>query len=83
MTKEELEKLNLCCLATGKSRSEIIRAGIDLIYDSLDELKKNDRDGASLHKNARPSPANNCPKAMPRKYYTMRRVSFQALLAMR
>ena len=40
MTKEELEKLNLCCRATGKSRSEIIRAGIDLIYDSLDELKK-------------------------------------------
>lgn len=40
MTKEELEKLDYCCQVTGKSRSEVIRAGIDVIYASLDKLKE-------------------------------------------
>lgn len=37
MTKEELEKLDFCCRATGKSRSEVIRAGIDVIYARLEK----------------------------------------------
>ena len=37
MTKEELEKLDYCCRATGKSRSEVIRAGIDVIYARLEK----------------------------------------------
>ena len=43
MTKEELKKLDYCCQATGKSRSEVIRAGIDVIYENLDkpEQKQN------------------------------------------
>ena len=37
MTKEELERLDYCCRATGKSRSEVIRAGIDMIYARLEK----------------------------------------------
>jgi len=40
MTKEELEKLDYCCNITKMSRSEIIRAGINLIYN---DLKKPDK----------------------------------------
>ena len=40
MTKEELKKLDTCCQVTGKSRSEVIRAGIEAIYASLDKLKE-------------------------------------------
>lgn len=35
MTVQELEKLDLCCKMSGKSRSEVIREGIDLIYANL------------------------------------------------
>lgn len=35
MTKEELEKLDHCCEMTQMSRSEVIRAGIELIYSNL------------------------------------------------
>ena len=38
MTKEEIEKLDFCCKATGKSRSEIVRDGIDVIYAKLNNL---------------------------------------------
>lgn len=40
MSKEELEKLEYCCQATGKTRSEIIRAGVDVIYTDLRKLKE-------------------------------------------
>jgi len=41
MTKEELEKLDYCCEITKMSRSEIVRAGIDLIYSNLKKSDKN------------------------------------------
>ena len=40
MTKEELEKLDYCCRVTGKSRSKIVREGIDVIYTKLHNLEK-------------------------------------------
>lgn len=40
MTSEELEKLDYCCEITKMSRSEVIRAGIDVIYTNLCKLKK-------------------------------------------
>ncbi len=43
MTKEELKKLDYCCKycqITKMSRSEVIRAGIDLIYTNLCKLKE-------------------------------------------
>jgi len=35
MTREELEKLDFCCRETGKTRSEVIREGIDKAYARL------------------------------------------------
>ena len=35
MTTQELEKLDFCCKATGKTRSEVIRKGVDIIYARL------------------------------------------------
>ena len=40
MTKDELAKLDYCCQATGKTRSEVIRAGIDFIYTGLEKPKQ-------------------------------------------
>ena len=40
MTVEELEKLDYCCKVTGKSRSEIVREGIDVVYSKLCNLKE-------------------------------------------
>jgi predicted DNA-binding protein len=40
MSKEELAKLDYCCKKTGKSRSGIIREGIDKIYTKLYNLKE-------------------------------------------
>jgi len=40
MRNEELEKLDYCCKITKMSRSEVIRAGIDLIYTNLCKLKE-------------------------------------------
>lgn len=37
MSNSELEKLDHCCKATGKSRSEVIRLGIDIIYAKLEK----------------------------------------------
>lgn len=39
MTKEDLEKLEYCCRITGKSRSEIVREGIEAVYAKLHTLK--------------------------------------------
>lgn len=41
MTTEELEKLEYCCKATGKSRSEIVREGINEVYAKLHNLEEN------------------------------------------
>lgn len=35
LTREELEKLDFCCRETGKTRSEVIREGIDKAYARL------------------------------------------------
>ena len=35
MTTAELEKLDYCCAVSGKTRSEIIREGIDTVYAKL------------------------------------------------
>ncbi len=35
MTSEEEKKLDYCCKATGKSRSDIAREGIDIVYSRL------------------------------------------------
>ncbi len=41
MTAEELSKLDFCCEQTGKTRSEIVREGIDVIYAKLNNSFKN------------------------------------------
>lgn len=40
MTSDELEKLDFCCKYSGKSRSELIRDGIGLIYEKLSKLRE-------------------------------------------
>lgn len=41
MTTEDFEKLEYCCKATGKSRSEIVREGIHEVYARLHNLEEN------------------------------------------
>lgn len=41
MSTEDFEKLEYCCKITGKSRSEIIREGIDIVYAKLNSLENN------------------------------------------
>jgi len=40
MTDEELKKLDYCCKITKMSRSEVIRAGIEIIYTNLCKLEE-------------------------------------------
>lgn len=40
MTTEELEKLEYCCKVTGKSRSQIVREGVDIVYGQLHNHEK-------------------------------------------
>ena len=55
MTTAELERLDYCCKVSGKSRSEIIREGIDVVYAK--------RSGAPPDKARRHFPqTNRCPK---------------------
>ena len=35
MTKEESEKLEYCCKETGKSKAEVLRLGLDMVYRSI------------------------------------------------
>ena len=35
MTDNEVKKLNYCCEKTGKSKSDIIRMGIQLVYENI------------------------------------------------
>ena len=35
MTNDELAKLNFCCEKTGKTKTEIINLGIDLVYQQI------------------------------------------------
>ncbi len=35
MTVKDFEKLDFCCEKTGKTRSEIVRNGIDIIYSNI------------------------------------------------
>ncbi len=37
MTVEDVEKLQYCCEKTGKSESDIIRLGIEMVYGELKE----------------------------------------------
>jgi len=45
----------------------------------MSSSKKNKGSGAHPTKETPLPPADSCPKAMQRKYYTMRRLSFQAV----
>ena len=40
MTADELKRLDVCCRITGKSRSEIVREGIDILYAKLSNFKE-------------------------------------------
>jgi len=40
MNQEELDRLEYCCKATGKARTEIIREGIDKVYKELQNGKQ-------------------------------------------
>lgn len=40
MTPEEEEKLDYCCKVSGKSRSEVAREGIQIMYNRLCRLRK-------------------------------------------
>lgn len=35
LTKEEAEKLDYCCVALGLKRAEVVRKGIDKVYDEI------------------------------------------------
>jgi len=35
MSNEDIEKLDYCCQMTGKTKSQIIREGIDEVYNQL------------------------------------------------
>lgn len=35
MTKEDAEKLDYCCKVTGKTKAEILREGLELVYKSV------------------------------------------------
>lgn len=37
-TEDDIKRLEYCCKATGKNMSEIVRAGIEIVYN---ELKNN------------------------------------------
>ncbi len=40
MTKDELKKLDYCCEVSGKTRSEVIREGVDIVYAKLNKSSK-------------------------------------------
>ena len=40
MTPEEMDKLNYCCEKLDKKKSEIIREGIDLMYELAKQTNK-------------------------------------------
>lgn len=35
MTDEEVEKLNFCCQKTGKTKADVIRLGIQMVYEKV------------------------------------------------
>lgn len=35
LSKDELEKLDYCCIRTGKSKSQVIREGVEVLYARL------------------------------------------------
>jgi len=35
MTDEEVEKLNYCCQKTGMTKADVIRLGIQMVYDGI------------------------------------------------
>ena len=39
MTSAELEKLNYCCEISGKTKSEVIREGVSIVYEKLRKLE--------------------------------------------
>ena len=40
MTQEELEKLNFCSEKLGLKKSEVIRAGLDIMYEKAKSIDK-------------------------------------------
>ena len=35
MTKEDAEKLDYCCKQTGKTKAEVLREGLELVYKAI------------------------------------------------
>ena len=35
MSDEEVEKLNFCCKKTGMTKADVIRAGIQMVYEKI------------------------------------------------
>ena len=44
LSVEEKEKLEYCCQQTGRTKSEIIREGIEIVYRNLMEASANKKD---------------------------------------
>ena len=40
MAETDIEKLDFCCEIAGKSRSEILRTGVDRVYTELKNLNE-------------------------------------------
>ena len=40
MSEDELKRLDYCCERTGRSRSEVIRTGIDKVYSELTDREE-------------------------------------------
>ena len=40
LTKEEVEKLNYCCEVLGSTKAEVVRIGIDKVYNELKPKEK-------------------------------------------
>ena len=35
MTQEDVEKLEYCCKATGKTKAEVLREGFEMVYQAV------------------------------------------------
>jgi predicted DNA-binding protein len=35
MTQEDAEKLEYCCKATGKTKAEVLREGLEMVYQAV------------------------------------------------
>lgn len=35
MTREDMDKLEYCCLQTGKTKAEVLREGLEKVYEAI------------------------------------------------